>query len=77
MKESSGTYCSCAQYAKYWHDTRDIDVTPMDNSGTREEDVFWTYMKFEGYDPIMTYLGKEGHLVNTQLSEGNLPKRYT
>jgi hypothetical protein len=34
----------------------DIDVTPMDNSGTQKEGVSWTYKKFEGYSPIMAYL---------------------
>lgn len=49
----------------------DIDVTPMDNSKTKKEGVSWTYKRFEGYAPIMAYLGAEGYLVNTQLREGS------
>lgn len=49
----------------------DIDVTPMDNSKTKKEGVSWTYKRFEGYAPIMAYLGTEGYLVNTQLREGS------
>lgn len=49
----------------------DIDVTPMDNSNTKKEGVSWTYKKFNGYAPIMAYIGKEGYLVNTELREGS------
>lgn len=49
----------------------DIDVTPMDNSGTQKEGVSWTYKKFAGYAPIMAYLGTEGYLVNAQLRSGS------
>lgn len=49
----------------------DIDVTPMDNSKTKKQGVSWTYKKFEGYAPIMAYLGTEGYLVNAQLREGS------
>lgn len=48
----------------------DVDVTPMDNSDTKKEGVTWTYKKFEGYSPIMAYLGKEGYLIKTELREG-------
>ena len=49
----------------------DFDVTPMDNSKTRKEGVSWTYKMFEGYSPIMAYLGTEGYLVNAQLRQGS------
>ncbi len=49
----------------------DIDVTPMDNSKTQKEGVAWTYKKFEGYAPIMAYIGTEGYLANTQLRAGD------
>ena len=49
----------------------DIDVTPMDNSKTQKEGVSWTYKKFDGYSPIMAYLGTEGYLVNSQLRPGS------
>lgn len=48
----------------------DIDVTPMDNSGTKKEGVSCTYKMFDGYAPIMAYLGKEGYQVNLELREG-------
>jgi len=52
------------------HVPLDIDVTPMDNSDTKKEGVSWTYKEFEGYAPIMAYLGKEGYLLRTELREG-------
>jgi hypothetical protein len=48
----------------------DIDVTPMDNSGTQKEGVSCTYKLFDGYAPIMAYLGKEGYQINLELREG-------
>lgn len=48
----------------------DIDVTPFDNSKTRKEGVSRTYKGFDGYAPIMAYIGNEGFLVNTELREG-------
>ena len=48
----------------------DIDVTPMDNSGSHKEGVSCTYKMYDGYAPIMAYLGKEGYLINTDLREG-------
>ncbi len=48
----------------------DIDVTPMDNSKTKKEGVSFTYKGFDGYAPIMAYLGKEGYFINLELREG-------
>ena len=48
----------------------DIDVTPFDNSKTHKEGVSRTYKGFDGYAPIMAYIGTEGFLVNTELREG-------
>ena len=48
----------------------DIDVTPFDNSKTVKEGVSRTYKGYDGYAPIMAYIGKEGFLVNTELREG-------
>ena len=48
----------------------DIDVTPFDNSKSHKEGVSRTYKGFDGYAPIMAYIGKEGFLVNTELREG-------
>ena len=48
----------------------DIDVTPFDNSKTKKEGVSRTYKGFDGYAPIMAYIGTEGYLVNTELRIG-------
>ena len=48
----------------------DIDVTPFDNSKSCKEGVSRTYKGFDGYAPIMAYMGAEGFLVNTELREG-------
>ena len=48
----------------------DIDVTPFDNSKTFKEGVSRTYKGFDGYAPIMAYIGTEGFLINTELREG-------
>lgn len=48
----------------------DLDVTPFDNSKTNKEGVSRTYKGFDGYAPMMAYIGKEGFLVNTELREG-------
>ncbi len=49
----------------------DIDVTPMDNSKTSKEGVSHTYKGFDGYAPIMAYIGTEGYLINGELREGS------
>jgi hypothetical protein len=48
----------------------DIDVTPFDNSKTTKEGVSRTYKGYDGYAPIMAYIGTEGFLVNCELREG-------
>ena len=48
----------------------DIDVTPFDNSKTSKEGVSRTYKGFDGYAPMMAYIGTEGYLVNCELREG-------
>ena len=49
----------------------DFDVTPMDNSDTKKEGVSYTYKGFDGYAPMMSYLGKEGYLINLELRQGS------
>jgi hypothetical protein len=50
----------------------DFDVTPMDNSGSHKEGVEQTYKKdVQGYAPMMTYIGSEGHLLNHQFRKGS------
>lgn len=48
----------------------DIDVTPFDNSKSNKEGVSRTYKGFDGYAPIMAYIGMEGYLVNLELRIG-------
>ena len=48
----------------------DIDVTPMDNSKSKKEGVSRTYKGFDGYAPMMAYIGKEGYAVNFELRAG-------
>ena len=48
----------------------DIDVTPMDNSKSNKEGVSRTYKGFDGYAPMMAYIGTEGYAVNFELREG-------
>lgn len=49
----------------------DIDVSPFDNSNTKKEGVSRTYKEFDGYAPIIAYLGMEGYVVNLELREGS------
>ena len=48
----------------------DIDVTPFDNSKTKKEGVSRTYKGFDGFAPIMAYVGTEGYLVSTEPRAG-------
>lgn len=48
----------------------DIDVSPFDNSKSRKEEVSRTYKGFDGYAPILAYLGGEGYMVNVELRPG-------
>jgi hypothetical protein len=48
----------------------DIDVTPFDNSKTSKEGVSRTYKGYDGYAPIMAYIGTEGFLANSELRAG-------
>ena len=48
----------------------DIDVTPMDNSKSKKEGVSRTYKGFDGYAPMMAYIGTEGYTINFELREG-------
>ena len=48
----------------------DIDVTPMDNSKSKKQGVSRTYKGFDGYAPMMAYIGTEGYAINFELREG-------
>jgi hypothetical protein len=47
----------------------DADVSPFDNSGSRKEGVNCTYKLFDGYAPMLAYIGAEGYLQSM-----NIPK---
>jgi hypothetical protein len=42
------------------HVPLDMDVFPMDNSGTKKEGVSYMHKGHDGYAPIAAYLGLEG-----------------
>ncbi|MCP3966400.1 MAG: IS1380 family transposase [Planctomycetes bacterium] len=49
----------------------DIDVSPLDNSGSKKEGVSWTYKKHDGYAPIFAYIGTHGYMLNSELRPGS------
>jgi hypothetical protein len=49
----------------------DVDVSPLDNSGTKKEGVACTYKLHDGFAPIFAYLGQEGYLLDCELRPGN------
>ncbi len=53
-------YGTSLRAVKHKYVVLDIDVFPMDNSGTKKEGVSYTYKGFNGYAPLAAYLGEEG-----------------
>ena len=49
----------------------DIDVSPMDNSGSNKQGVSFTYKKHDGFAPIFAYIGTEGYMLNNELRPGS------
>ena len=49
----------------------DIDTTTMDNSETKKEGVSRTYQGFDGYQPILAYVGNEGYILDCELRPGS------
>jgi hypothetical protein len=49
----------------------DIDTTTMDNSKTKKEGVSRTYQGFDGFQPILAYVGKEGYMLDCELRPGS------
>ena len=47
------------------------DVTPFDNSGTKKEGVSYTYKGFNGFAPMISYIGEKGHMLNLEFREGS------
>lgn len=48
----------------------DLDVSCLDNSNSQKEGVSHTYKGFDGYAPIMGYIGEEGYCLTIELREG-------
>jgi Transposase DDE domain group 1 len=53
------------------HIPLDADVFPMDNSGTKKENISRTYKGHDGYAPIAAYLGLEGWCLEAELRPGS------
>ena len=49
----------------------DIDVSPLDNSGSNKQGVSFTYKKHDGFAPIFAYIGTEGYMLNHELRQGS------
>ena len=49
----------------------DIDVSPLDNSGSNKQGVGYTYKKHDGYAPIFAYIGAQGFMLNQELRPGS------
>ena len=48
----------------------DFDVTPFDNSNSLKKGVSYTYKKFMGFAPMITYIGGTGYMLNNEFREG-------
>lgn len=48
----------------------DVDVSPLDNSGSHKEGVSRTYKGHDGYAPIFSYIGADGYMLDCDLREG-------
>lgn len=48
----------------------DIDVSPFNNSKSNKEGVSRTYKGFDGFAPILSYIGLEGYMLDNELREG-------
>ena len=49
----------------------DMDVSPMDNSGSHKENVSWTYKYHDGFSPMFAYLRTEDYMLNSELRPGS------
>lgn len=48
----------------------DMDVSPLDNSGSSKQGVSFTYKKHDGYAPMFAYIGTEGYMLDCELRPG-------
>lgn len=49
----------------------DCDVSPMDNSRSKKENVSFTYKQFDGYAPMFSYIGAQGFMLDCELRPGS------
>ena len=48
----------------------DMDVSPLDNSGSKKMGVSYTYKGHDGYAPMFAYVGREGYMLDCELRPG-------
>jgi len=48
----------------------DVDVSPLDNSGSAKQGVSHTYKGHAGYAPMFAYIGTEGYMLDCELRPG-------
>ena len=76
LRDSTVKIISKAPLHCLWIDKKpylpvDIDTTTMDNSKTNKEGVSRTYQGYDGYHPILAYIGKEGYILDCELRPGS------
>ena len=76
LRESSINIIQKAPMNGIWIDKKqylpvDIDTVALDNSKSKKEGVSRTYRGFDGYHPIMAYVGKEGYMLDCELRPGS------
>ena len=49
----------------------DIDVSPLDNSGSNKQGIGFTYKNHDGFAPIFAYIGTEGYMLDHELRTGS------
>lgn len=49
----------------------DVDATVFDNSGSKKEQVSFTYKKVFGYTPNFAHIGAEGYILHNELRKGS------
>ena len=48
----------------------DADVSPLDNSGSKRENLGYTYKGHDGFAPMFAYIGTEGYMLDHELRPG-------
>jgi len=49
----------------------DTDTTVLDNSGTKKENIGYTYKGVVGYQPLFSYVGLEGYMLKSEMRCGS------